>query len=76
MTFLKSYGPKMSYINEPSPLGIIIFVFSFANLTRTSTQLFKKNNKKLQGKEFNAFLKIKYITLNSTWTLEFGVQTW
>lgn len=47
----------MSYNNEPSPLGIIIFVFSFANLSRMSTQLFKKNNLKIQGQEFNAFKK-------------------
>jgi len=40
------------------------------------TQLFKKNNKKIQGQEFNAFKIFKNTTLNSTWILEFGVQTW
>jgi len=65
----------MGYINEPSPLGVIIYFFSFTNLSRMPTQLFKKNNKKIQGQEFNALKILKNTTLNSTWILEFGVQT-
>jgi len=45
----------MGYINEPSPLGIIIYLFSFINLNRMPTQLFKKFLKKTQGQEFYAF---------------------